>query len=107
MVGPGAKAGGPNYVPQLSRWRQIDLPRPGQEDLPTTSTLLARCLALAADPDEQALLRASAASYAQAWRTHFSREHDPSQLLGEQNLLRYRPCRLVLVRDDLTGPGGS
>ena len=70
-----------------------------------TSTLLAHCLALADDADEQALLRASAASYAQAWRTHFSREHDPSQLLGEQNVFRYRPCRLVLVRGDADGPG--
>ena len=25
-VGPGAKAGGPNYVLQLARWRQVTLP---------------------------------------------------------------------------------
>ena len=49
-------------------------------------------------PGERALLRASAASYARAWRRHFSREHDPSAILGERNVFRYRPCRRVIVR---------
>src|SRR5205823_1626657 len=86
VFGPGAKAGGPNYVLQLAHWRQVDLPTPHAEDPPSTETLLQRCLSSAANADEQAILRASAASYRRAWRTHFGREHDPSQVLGEQNV---------------------
>ena len=50
------------------------------------------------DADARALLTASAASYARAWRQHFSREHDPSAIRGERNVFRYRPCRRVIVR---------
>jgi RHH-type transcriptional regulator, proline utilization regulon repressor / proline dehydrogenase / delta 1-pyrroline-5-carboxylate dehydrogenase len=104
VVGPGAKTGGPNYLLQLTRWRQVGRPRSGGEAAPAASALLTHCLTLAADAEEQALLRASAASYAQAWRDHFGRGHDPSQLLGEQNLFRYRRCERVLVRGEVGGP---
>jgi len=43
-------------------------------------------------------LQASARSYAWAWQRHYHREHDPSHILGEVNLFRYRPVRSVLVR---------
>jgi RHH-type proline utilization regulon transcriptional repressor/proline dehydrogenase/delta 1-pyrroline-5-carboxylate dehydrogenase len=46
----------------------------------------------------QALWQASARSYAWAWQQHYGREHDPSQILGEVNLFRYRPVRGILVR---------
>ena len=97
-MGPGAKAGGPNYVLQLARWRQVT--RPGDDErLPEPmAALLARCLAALADAEAGALVTASAGSYAGAWRRHFGREHDPSAIRGERNVLRYRPCRHVLVR---------
>ena len=45
-VGPGAKAGGPNYVLQLARWRQAALPLTDREPLPERlAALLERCLA--------------------------------------------------------------
>jgi RHH-type proline utilization regulon transcriptional repressor/proline dehydrogenase/delta 1-pyrroline-5-carboxylate dehydrogenase len=37
-------------------------------------------------------------TYERAWREHFSREYDPSQILGESNVFRYRPIRNVLIR---------
>ena len=49
---------------------------------------------------------ASAASYALAWQTHFSPGHDPSEILGEQNIFRYRRCRAVLVRGDARSEAG-
>jgi RHH-type proline utilization regulon transcriptional repressor/proline dehydrogenase/delta 1-pyrroline-5-carboxylate dehydrogenase len=98
-VGPGAKAGGPNYVLQLGRWRQTALPAPDREPLPERlDALLERCLAALSAEEDRAVARASAASYARAWRQHFGREHDPSAILGERNAFRYRPCRRVLVR---------
>jgi RHH-type proline utilization regulon transcriptional repressor/proline dehydrogenase/delta 1-pyrroline-5-carboxylate dehydrogenase len=98
-VGPGAKAGGPNYVLQLARWTQRALPAVNHEALsPPLAALLARCLAALGETDNRALVRASAASYARAWRCHFGREHDPSAIRGERNAFRYRPCRRVIAR---------
>ena len=98
-VGPGAKAGGPNYVLQLAHWRQVTLPAGDGEPLPERmAALLDRCRPALSGAEDRALARASAASYARAWRQHFSREHDPSAILGERNAFRYRPCRRVIVR---------
>ena len=69
--------------------------------------LLERWLEETDDEQAKALLRASAASYDQAWQHHFSREHDPMQILGERNVFRYRPCRDVLVRTKAVPPGGG
>jgi RHH-type proline utilization regulon transcriptional repressor/proline dehydrogenase/delta 1-pyrroline-5-carboxylate dehydrogenase len=103
-VGPGAKAGGPNYVLQLARWRQVSMPAADGEPLPEPlAALLARCVAELSDSDAR-LLTASAASYARAWREHFGREHDPSAIRGERNAFRYRPCRRVIARGT-TGVG--
>ncbi|MGB0111775.1 MAG: bifunctional proline dehydrogenase/L-glutamate gamma-semialdehyde dehydrogenase [Ilumatobacteraceae bacterium] len=71
-VGPGAKAGGPSYVLQFSRF---------EEDRPVDPEVV----------DE---------SYERAWRSHFSVDHDPSGLLSESNVLRYRPVGRVVVRHD-------
>lgn len=65
-VGPGAKAGGPNYV--LSFCRLSDLEPSHDND------------------------------YREAWKNHFSIEHDPSGMKCESNVFRYRPCRGVILR---------
>jgi RHH-type transcriptional regulator, proline utilization regulon repressor / proline dehydrogenase / delta 1-pyrroline-5-carboxylate dehydrogenase len=46
----------------------------------------------------RALWQASARSYTWAWQSHYCQEHDPSQILGELNIFRYRPVRGILVR---------
>jgi len=102
-VGPGAKAGGPNYVLQLARWRQVSCPVGDDEPLPEPlAAILERCMAALSDAEARALVRASAASYARAWRRHFSREHDPSAIRGERNVLRYRARRRVIARGTTT-----
>jgi RHH-type proline utilization regulon transcriptional repressor/proline dehydrogenase/delta 1-pyrroline-5-carboxylate dehydrogenase len=107
-VGPGAKAGGPNYVLQLGRWLQVRHPAGDDEPLPEpVAALLERCLAGLADADARALVRASAASYARAWRRHFGREHDPCAVRGERNAFRYRPCRRVIARTAAARPDAA
>jgi len=69
-IGPGAKAGGPNYVALFSDFENAATPR----------------------------LNGVAASFAEAWRAHFSKEHDPAGLRCESNAFRYRPCRGVILR---------
>jgi len=74
-VGPGVKAGGPNYVARLGTWHPADT---GLSD------------------DEW--LQAASASDEAAWRTEFGVEHDPSGLFCESNLFRYRPLPKVALR---------
>ncbi len=68
-VGPGAKAGGPNYV--WSFCTLTDAPR-------STSDFRA--------------------SYQGAWESHFAKGQDPSRLHSESNVFRYRPCQGVVLR---------
>ncbi len=97
-VGPGAKAGGPNYVFQLMQWSQVGVPAQQSELTPTLVLLLARCKEMVTDHTRKEGLAAAVGSYLWAWQSHFSQEHDPSQVLGEANILRYRPCRGLILR---------
>jgi RHH-type proline utilization regulon transcriptional repressor/proline dehydrogenase/delta 1-pyrroline-5-carboxylate dehydrogenase len=70
VVGPGAKAGGPNYALSLGRWH-----------------------------DASAAVQGDGApnSFKQWWREHFAIGHDPSALTVEENVFRYRPLGHVHV----------
>ncbi|MGH9019158.1 MAG: aldehyde dehydrogenase family protein, partial [Acidimicrobiales bacterium] len=74
-VGPTAKAGGPNYVLNLRRWR---------------------------DGAETAV-EAAAADYRRWWDTYFCRPAEMSGLSAESNELRYRALPAVTIR--VTGDG--
>ncbi len=69
-IGPGAKAGGPNYV---NLFRRI-------------STSFATDIESAKD------------SYLSSWQSHFAVGYDPSALACESNQFRYRPRRGVILR---------
>ncbi|HEY7203216.1 MAG TPA: bifunctional proline dehydrogenase/L-glutamate gamma-semialdehyde dehydrogenase [Methylomirabilota bacterium] len=105
-VGPGAKAGGPNYVLQLGHWRAHARPSERAPLSPAVDALLARALEALPDEESRAQLGASAASYAAAWRDHFGRAHEPVTLLGERNVFRYRPSRGIVVRAEIETPAG-
>jgi RHH-type proline utilization regulon transcriptional repressor/proline dehydrogenase/delta 1-pyrroline-5-carboxylate dehydrogenase len=77
-VGPGAKAGGPNYVAEFGVWTEAEPP------------------ADAAAWD--AWLDAARRSDALAWASEFGADHDPSGLRVEANVLRYRPIPAYTVR---------
>jgi len=96
--GPGAKAGGPNYVSQFGTWTQTTLPTSGdilEKELLAYVNELSETTGVDSDA-----LTATAASYLHWWNTEFNVEHDPSQLKGEDNHFRYRRLRKVLVRGD-------
>ncbi len=76
VVGPGAKAGGPNYVAQLGSWS--DGP-----DVPT---------------DDDAWVAWAQADDERCWDLELGREHDPSRLRAEANIFRYRPVPHLTVR---------
>ena len=68
VVGPGAKAGGPNYVASLGRW-----------------------------PDVSREAEPSPAGYQAAWH-RLARPIDPTGLQAESNVFRYRPLGRVALR---------
>ncbi len=76
-VGPGAKAGGPGYVMQFGTWHPVSSP-----SLTEPGAWLA-----AAEADDETW-----------WAEHYSREHDPTGLFCETNILRYRPLPAIAVR---------
>lgn len=96
--GKGAKAGGPNYVMQLLHAEQ--------KSLPTDSAPLSESLRMLSDYAEKKyvgtknidLWKASIGSYAYYWKNYFSLDHDPSKLMGQDNILRYVPHPKVDLR---------
>ncbi len=99
-VGPGAKAGGPNYLIGLGTWH----PRSGG---PASSTLHLRGLDSritdlieAAQPsldfESFEWLRRAALSDAIAWDREFGQVRDVSQLRVERNLFRYRSVPVMI-----------
>lgn len=69
-VGPGAKAGGPNYVAQLGTWR----------------------------PTEPEPIDGVGDDFDRAWAEHFAVEHDPTALFCESNVFRYRRLDRIVLR---------
>ncbi|HEY8718670.1 bifunctional proline dehydrogenase/L-glutamate gamma-semialdehyde dehydrogenase [Pengzhenrongella sp.] len=80
-VGPGAKAGGPNYVAELGSW--TDGPEVPSGDTPA---------------DDAAWLAWAEADDARWWASEFGATHDPSGLRVEENAFRYRPIPHLTVR---------
>ena len=102
-VGPGAKAGGPNYISMLALWVETGFPRNTAQLSPAIESKVER-LAGVLPPGSREKLRTAAASYAFWWREHFSREHDPSNLFCERNVFRYRPVSTVIARLEESDP---
>jgi RHH-type transcriptional regulator, proline utilization regulon repressor / proline dehydrogenase / delta 1-pyrroline-5-carboxylate dehydrogenase len=95
--GPGAKAGGPNYVAQTTLVMQREPPAIVCAPVPAAAELAVRVRAGLSD-GERERLSVGLCSYAQALRGYFAGEHEQGSVLGERNVLRYRPCASILVR---------
>ncbi len=101
--GPGAKAGGPNYVAQFATWTQTSAPKKQAEPSAAVRLLLESCHDQLT-PEEINNLTIAAASDAW-WMAHeFSITHDPSALTCEANMFRYRAFThcLIRVNDEMT-----
>lgn len=75
-VGLGSKAGGPNYLMMLGAWTG----RAAATSVEETSAWVDRAL----ESDRE------------AWDTQFGVAHDPNGFESEANILRYRPCPVIL-----------
>ncbi|MFM8890527.1 MAG: aldehyde dehydrogenase family protein, partial [Planctomycetia bacterium] len=94
-IGPGMKAGGPNYVACFMDFE--DVPH-GMATHAVEDPDLAAILSRLPTDAEGGRLRAALAGYDEAWREEFSREHDHFRLLGQDNVRRYLPFGTVVVR---------
>jgi RHH-type proline utilization regulon transcriptional repressor/proline dehydrogenase/delta 1-pyrroline-5-carboxylate dehydrogenase len=98
VVGPGAKAGGPNYVAQLGTWAGDGIPSAPAEPEPRVRRALDAYAPLVDGEADRAWLRAAAGSDAAAWAAELGREIDRTGLAVERNVLRYRPLPGVTLR---------
>jgi RHH-type proline utilization regulon transcriptional repressor/proline dehydrogenase/delta 1-pyrroline-5-carboxylate dehydrogenase len=96
-VGPGAKAGGPNYVAQLGTWHPDG--EPDDPDVPIAAVRRASDVVATQIGDRAASwLRAAARSDEAWWQREIGWAHDPSALGYEANILRYLPRPDILIR---------
>ncbi|SMG26573.1 bifunctional proline dehydrogenase/L-glutamate gamma-semialdehyde dehydrogenase [Agreia pratensis] len=96
VVGPGSKAGGPNYLLGLGSWQTAV----SHADAPVANASVRRLIDAAAtelSADDFGSLRRAAASDAAAWASEFGLARDVSGLSAERNVFRYVP-RPVTVR---------
>ncbi|MGJ8643102.1 MAG: proline dehydrogenase family protein [Luteolibacter sp.] len=91
--GPGAKAGGPNYVAQFGFWKNVGLPEKGEDGKNAFLEKLQGAL-----PQEADALVAISRSDRYWEEKEFGKEHDPSGLRCEANVFRYRKFKGAILR---------
>jgi RHH-type transcriptional regulator, proline utilization regulon repressor / proline dehydrogenase / delta 1-pyrroline-5-carboxylate dehydrogenase len=95
--GPGAKAGGPNYVLQLCEARDGETPPALAAPEPAAAHLL-HAVRQHIDKGTRESLARIACQDGHAVRSYFGLRHDPCALLGERNELIYAPCSGITLR---------
>lgn len=96
--GPGAKAGGPNYAAQLMQPVQNSLPQ-HLDPLPESAAAIHQhAEGLDWTREQMELWKASLGSYSFFQNRYFNHDHDPSQVLGQDNILRYIPRTQAILR---------
>ncbi|MGO2746108.1 proline dehydrogenase family protein [Microbacterium sp.] len=99
-VGPGTKAGGPNYLIGLGRWRSRGSGAASStlhlRGLDSRITDLIESAQPSLDFESFEWLRRAALSDAVAWDREFGQVRDVSQLGIERNLFRYRPLPVMI-----------
>lgn len=94
-IGPGTKAGGPNYLHAFGSWSDAPV-RDTAEVTEPVAQLLRAAADADLDVDELRWLQGAAGSDARAWAEEFGIARDASGLGIERNLLRYRPVPVVV-----------
>ena len=109
-VGPGAKAGGPNYLVGLGSWRSADVGAGARDTdggraptdvlTPAVDRLVSAASAVVDARDLEFVLSSAHSDQAE-FSGRFGAVVDPSAIWAEHNLFRYRPTlQPVLIRAD-------
>lgn len=96
--GPGAKAGGPNYVLQMMHIKQILMPKEKEPLNVMTRRLSQHMQRNILKSEEADVWAASVGSYAFCWNHYFSKAQLTQTLLGEDNTLHYVPRIDIVLR---------
>lgn len=100
-VGPGAKAGGPNYVSQLQEWADADVPRSrgvtSEERRLRPVVRLLEWAKAELEPSDHERLVARIQDYAGWLEAYFTRRHASPAVLGQDNWLAYTKCGPLLA----------
>ena len=91
--GSGLKTGGPNYLMTFMKPKETAVSRE-----PDTIPEMIQPISEKLSDDAKKIWQASVGDYDKSWKEYFSQEHDPSGILGQDNILRYRPRHHVLLR---------
>ncbi len=98
-IGPGMKAGGPNYLAQFMTFEEHLHETPGRNiEHPRLEHLRMHIRGRAPDEPEMGRLITAIESYDRARTDEFSQEHDHFRLIGEDNVRRYPAFREVRIR---------
>ncbi|MBS4167704.1 bifunctional proline dehydrogenase/L-glutamate gamma-semialdehyde dehydrogenase [Parachlamydia sp. AcF125] len=96
--GPNIKAGGPHTLTQFMLAEQKILPE-NHGQTPAFAASIAEHLEKNGFSSEKInRWNIAVADYMQAWNTYFSRDQDPSKILGQDNLLHYAPYPKMFFR---------
>ena len=93
VVGPGSKAGGPNYLVGLGNWHDAAPTASPETDIAATAL---RAASAVLRQDERAWLVAALGTDEIAWREEFGQVRDISALELEQNAFRYSPVPVTI-----------
>jgi RHH-type proline utilization regulon transcriptional repressor/proline dehydrogenase/delta 1-pyrroline-5-carboxylate dehydrogenase len=102
-VGTGTKAGGPLYVASLGRFEPAERTAHKSirlQGLPTRIANLIEASRPGLTFEEFDQVRAGALSDVEAKATEYGVSHDPSALVVERNVLRYRPQSVIVRRSE-------
>jgi len=88
--GHGSKAGGPNYILQFMKKKQVEIPVEKAPFLPAINALTTFLEEIPLTSEDLGTWFASIANYAH-WAKYFTKDHDPQKLVGQDNILRYVP----------------
>ncbi len=95
--GRSAKAGGPNYIAQFAHPHQTELPKE-KAPVPISIEKLSKIIEkLPLTTEQLGIWYASISNYA-FWAQKFEHDHDPSRIIGEDNLFQYRPYHGICLR---------
>lgn len=96
--GASIKSGGPHTLTQFMNAEQRSLPR-NEISLPFYFNQVSDSLQKKGIHAEQIYRwNASVVDYLHTWQIYFSRDHDPSGLLGQDNILCYKPYQKMFFR---------
>ena len=97
-IGPGMKAGGPNYVACFLEFRNRETKTEMPARVWQNADLASLAESLELPASESDAIRMALASYDHNWSEEFSLAHDNMRLLGQDNIRRYLPFPEICVR---------